>query len=208
MEVATMAINLKDREYRSFAEFRLAESDEGGSWVEGYAAVFESPTVLYEFDGVQYKETIERSAFEASDMRDVILNYNHEGKVVARTRNKTLQLAVDDRGLFVRARLDGTEEGRRMFEEIQGGYLDKMSFAFSIAEEEFDKQSRTRSIKKIQRLYDVSVVSLPAYDDTSISARSFFSAVAEEERKALESAAMLELEKEKFQFITQRLKGV
>jgi HK97 family phage prohead protease len=203
-----MAINLKDREYRSFAEFRLAESDEGGSWVEGYAAVFESPTVLYEFDGVQYKETIERSAFEASDMRDVILNYNHEGKVVARTRNKTLQLAVDDRGLFVRARLDGTEEGRRMFEEIQGGYLDKMSFAFSIAEEEFDKQSRTRSIKKIQRLYDVSVVSLPAYDDTSISARSFFSAVAEEERKALESAAMLELEKEKFQFITQRLKGV
>ena len=203
-----MAINLKDREYRSFAEFRLAESDEGGSWVEGYAAVFESPTVLYEFDGVQYKETIERSAFEASDMRDVILNYNHEGKVVARTRNKTLQLAIDDRGLFVRARLDGTEEGRRMFEEIQGGYLDKMSFAFSIAEEEFDKQSRTRSIKKIQRLYDVSVVSLPAYDDTSISARSFFSAVAEEERKALESAAMLELEKEKFQFITQRLKGV
>jgi HK97 family phage prohead protease len=203
-----MAINLKDREYRSFAEFRLAESDEGGSWVEGYAAVFESPTVLYEFDGVQYKETIERSAFEASDMRDVILNYNHEGKVVARTRNKTLQLAVDDRGLFVRARLDGTEEGRRMFEEIQGGYLDKMSFAFSIAEEEFDKQSRTRSIKKIQRLYDVSVVSLPAYDDTSISARSFFSAVAEEERKALESASLLELEKEKFQFITQRLKGV
>jgi HK97 family phage prohead protease len=208
MEVATMAINLKDREYRSFAEFRLAESDEGGSWVEGYAAVFESPTVLYEFDGVQYKETIERSAFEASDMRDVILNYNHEGKVVARTRNKTLQLAVDDRGLFVRARLDGTEEGRRMFEEIQGGYLDKMSFALSIAEEEFDKQSRTRSIKKIQRLYDVSVVSLPAYDDTSISARSFFSAVAEEERKALESASLLELEKEKFQFITQRLKGV
>jgi HK97 family phage prohead protease len=203
-----MAINLKDREYRSFAEFRLAEEGEGGSWVEGYAAVFESPTVLYEFDGVQYKETIERSAFDSADLRDVILNYNHDGKVVARTRNKTLQLAVDDRGLFVRARLDGTEEGRRMFEEIQGGYLDKMSFAFSIAEEEFDKQSRTRSIKKIQRLYDVSVVSLPAYDDTSISARSYFSAVAEGERKALESASMLELEKEKFQFITQSLKGV
>jgi HK97 family phage prohead protease len=203
-----MAINHKDREYRSFAEFRLAEEGEDGSWVEGYAAVFESPTVLYEFDGVQYKETIERSAFDSADLRDVILNYNHDGKVVARTRNKTLQLAVDDRGLFVRARLDGTEEGRRLFEEIQGGYLDKMSFAFSIAEEEFDKQSRTRSIKKIQRLYDVSVVSLPAYDDTSISARSYFSAVAEGERKALESASMLELEKEKFQFITQRLKGV
>jgi HK97 family phage prohead protease len=202
-----MAIQLKDREYRSFAEFRLSESEDGGSWVEGYAAVFESPTVLYEFDGVQYKETIERGAFDAADVRDVILNYNHTGKVVARTRNKTLQLAVDDRGLFVRARLDGTEEGRKLYEEIQGGYLDKMSFAFSIAEDQFDKQSRTRKIQKIQRLYDVSVVSLPAYDDTSISARSYFSAVAEEERKALESASLLELEKEKFQFITQ-VKGV
>lgn len=203
-----MAINLKDREYRSFAEFRLAEDDEGGSWVEGYAAVFESPTVLYSFDGVDFKETIERGAFDEADVRDVILNYNHAGKVVARTRNKTLQLAVDERGLFVRARLDGTEEGRRLFEEIKGGYLDKMSFAFSIREDAFDKESRTRKIQKIERLYDVSVVSLPAYDDTSISARSYFSAVAEEERKALESASILELEKEKFQFITQRLKGV
>lgn len=203
-----MAINLQDREYRSFAEFRLAEEGEDGSWVEGYAAVFESPTVLYSFDGVDFKETIERGAFDSADLRDVILNYNHAGKVVARTRNKTLQLAIDERGLFVRARLDGTEEGRRLFEEIRGGYLDKMSFAFSIREDEFDKQTRTRKIQKIERLYDVSVVSLPAYDDTSISARSYFSAVAEEERKALESASMLELEKEKFQFITQRLKGV
>jgi HK97 family phage prohead protease len=164
--------------------------------------------VLYSFDGVDFKETIERGAFDSADVRDVILNYNHTGKVVARTRNKTLQLAVDDQGLFVRARLDGTEEGRRLFEEIKGGYLDKMSFAFSIREDEFDKQTRTRKIQKIERLYDVSVVSLPAYDDTSISARSYFSAVAEEERKALESASMLELEKEKFQFITQRLRGV
>ena len=203
-----MAINLQDREYRSFAEFRLAEEGEDGSWVEGYAAVFESPTVLYSFDGVDFKETIERGAFDSADLRDVILNYNHAGKVVARTRNKTLQLAVDERGLFVRARLDGTEEGRRLFEEIRGGYLDKMSFAFSIREDEFDKQTRTRKIQKIERLYDVSVVSLPAYDDTSISARSYFSAVAEEERKALESASLLELEKAKFQFITQRLKGV
>ena len=203
-----MAINHQDREYRSFAEFRLAEDGEGGSWVEGYAAVFESPTVLYSFDGVDFKETIERGAFDEADVRDVILNYNHAGKVVARTRNKTLQLAIDERGLLVRARLDGTEEGRRLFEEIKGGYLDKMSFAFSIREDEFDKQTRTRKIQKIERLYDVSVVSLPAYDDTSISARSYFSAVAEEERKALESASMLELEKEKFQFITQRLRGV
>ncbi len=202
-----MAINLQDREYRSFAEFRLAEEGADGSWVEGYAAVFESPTVLYSFDGVDFKETIERGAFDSADLRDVILNYNHAGKVVARTRNKTLQLTVDDRGLLVRARLDGTEEGRKLYEEIRGGYLDKMSFAFSIEDAEFDRETRTRSIKKVQRLYDVSVVSLPAYEDTSISARSFFSAVAEEERNALESAALLELEKQKFQFYIQRTKG-
>jgi HK97 family phage prohead protease len=202
-----MAINLKDREYRGFAEFRLAEAEEGGSFVEGYAVVFNSPTVMYTLGEKEYKEQIDAQAFAGTDMSDVILNYNHAGKVVARTRNKTLQLTVDERGLFIRAKLDGTEEGRKLYEEIKGGYLDKMSFAFSVADEDYDSDTMTRSIKRIQRLYDVSVVSLPAYDDTSISARSYFSAVAEEERKALESAALLELEKEKFQFIT-RLKGV
>jgi HK97 family phage prohead protease len=141
-------------------------------------------------------------------MNDVVLNYNHNGKVMARTRNKTLQLSVDNRGLYIRARLDGTEEGRRLYEEIKGGYLDRMSFAFSVADEDYSGDTQMRTIKKIQRLYDVSVVSLPAYDDTSISARSYFSAVAEEQRKALESASLLELEKEKFKFMTQRLKGV
>jgi HK97 family phage prohead protease len=125
---------------------------------------------------------------------------------MARTRNKTLQLSVDDRGLYIRARLDGTEEGRKLYEEVKGGYLDKMSFAFSVAEEDYSGDTQTRTIKKIQRLYDVSVVSLPAYDDTSISARSYFSAVAEEERRALESASMLELEKAKFEF-SKMLKG-
>ena len=202
-----MAINLKDREYRSFAEFRLAEPNEGEMVIEGYAVVFNSPTVMYSLGDTEYKEQIDMQAFAGADMNDVILNYNHAGKVVARTRNKTLQLSVDTKGLLVRARLDGTEEGRRLYEEIQGGYLDKMSFAFSVAEEDYNNDTLTRTIKKVQRLYDVSVVSLPAYDDTSVSARSYFSAVAEEQRKALESASMLELEKAKFAFI-QTMKGV
>ena len=202
-----MAIQLKDREYRSFIDFRIGESEDGGSFVEGYAVIFDSPTVLYSFDGIDYQETIDRQAFAGSDMSDVILNYNHTGKVVARTRNKTLQLTVDERGLLVRAKLDGTEEGRRLYEEIQGGYLDKMSFAFSVNVESYDQSTRTRTIKQIKRLYDVSVVSLPAYDDTSISARSYFSAVAEEERKALDSASLLELEKEKFRFATMIERG-
>jgi len=203
-----MAINLNEREYRSFAEFRLAEENEGEMIVEGYAVVFNSPTVMYQLGEDEYKEQIDMQAFAGADMNDVILNYNHTGKVMARTRNKTLQLTTDERGLYIRAKLDGTEEGRRLYEEIKGGYLDKMSFAFSVAEEDYNGSTLTRNIKKIQRLYDVSVVSLPAYDDTSISARSYFSAVAEEQRKALESASLLELEKEKFEFMTQRLKGV
>lgn len=201
-----MAINLKEREYRSFAEFRLAEAEAGEMVVEGYAVVFNSPTVMYSLGEDEYKEQIDRNAFAGTDMTDVILNYNHAGKVVARTRNKTLQLSVDDRGLYIRARLDGTEEGRRLYEEIQGGYLDKMSFAFSVGDEDYDGASLTRTIKQIKRLYDVSVVSLPAYDDTSVSARSYFSAVAERERKALVSASMLELEKLKFEFM--KTKGV
>jgi HK97 family phage prohead protease len=203
-----MTIQLKDREYRAFTEFRLAKTEDGGSWIEGYAAVFNSPTVLYSFDGVDYKEQIDSQAFAGADMKDVILNYNHAGKVMARTRNKTLQLSVDDKGLIVRARLDGTEEGRRLYEEVRGGYLDKMSFAFSVDRDEFNPDTMTRSIKQISRLYDVSVVSLPAYDDTSVSARSYFSAVAEEQRKALDSASELELAKLKFEFITRCERGI
>ena len=201
-----MAINLNEREYRSFAEFSISEADAGEMYVEGYAVVFTSPTGMSSLGDDEYKEQIDRNAFAGTDMADVILNYNHAGKVVARTRNKTLQLSVDDRGLFIRARLEGTEEGRRLYEEIKGGYLDKMSFAFSVGDENYDGASQTRTIKQIKRLYDVSVVSLPAYDDTSVSARSYFSAVAEEERKALESASMLELEKMKFEFM--KTKGV
>lgn len=146
-----------------------APSDE--KWVEGYAARFDSPTVLFELDGVEYKEQISRSAFESAKMDDCYLNYNHQGKVMARTRNKTLQVNVDDQGLYIRARLDGTEEGRKLYEEIRGGYIDKMSFAFSIAEESFDRDERMWTVQRIKRLYDVSAVALPAYSDTSISAR-------------------------------------
>ena len=92
------------------------EGEEGKEelWVEGYAARFNSPTVLFEMDGIEYKEQIASDAFSEAKMDDVIFNYNHSGRVMARTRNKTLQLAVDDNGLFIRARLDGTEEGRSL----------------------------------------------------------------------------------------------
>jgi HK97 family phage prohead protease len=165
-------------------------------WVEGYAARFNSPTVLFEVDGLEYKEQIASDAFTDCKMDDVIFNYNHSGKVMARTRNKTLQLSVDDKGLFIRARLDGTEEGRRFYDEIAKGYIDRMSFRFTIGQEAYDYQNRMWTILRIKRLYDVSAVDIPAYEDTSIEARK---AAAEAEARERRQSAEAEL-------LRQRLK--
>lgn len=170
-------------------ELRQAE-DSDGLYVEGYALTFDQPTVIAEIDGMEFKEMIDRKSLLDANLTDVIFNYNHGGKVMARTRNKTLELSVDERGLFVRAKLDGTDEGRKLYDEIRGGYIDRMSFSFTVAEERYDRENRMRVIEGIKRIYDVSAVDIPAYDTTSISARSFFEAVAEEERKALDSAEL------------------
>ena len=170
----------KDREYRAF-EMRTA-SDE--MTVEGYAAVFNSPTVLYSIDGIDYKEEIHPDAFRGAQMADVVMNYNHSGKPVARTKNGTLEIAVDDHGLKVRAKLDGTEEGRKLYEEIKGGYIDQMSFAFTVSEESYNSEEHKRTIRGFKRIYDVAAVDIPAYDATSISARSYFEAEAEKVKTA------------------------
>ena len=172
------------------------EGSEGEMWVEGYAATFDSETVLFELDGIEYKEMICEGAFDGCKMEDVIFNYNHGGKVMARTRNGTLQLSIDDKGLHIRARLDGTEEGRRLYEEIKGGYIDRMSFAFTIREESYDKDSHLWKIHAVKRLYDVSAVDIPAYDDTSIEARKDFILEAEAQEKR-ERKAEAELRKRK-----------
>lgn len=178
-----------NRDYRVFeVEARSADvGEEKELYVEGYAAKFNSPTVLWEYDGIQYKEVIDSRAFDGADMSDVIFNYNHGGKVVARTRNHTLELTVDAIGLKIKARLDGTEEGRRLHQEIRDGYIDRMSFRFKVPDdgEEYDRMTHTRKILKFKRIYDVSAVDIPAYGDTSISARSFFEAEAEKERQAI-----------------------
>lgn len=169
-----------DREYRGF-EMR---AEEEGMKVTGYAAVFNAPAVLYEDGEYQYKEQVDRNAFDKAQMADVVMNYNHQGKPVARTKNGTLSLTTDDVGLKISADLSGTEEGRRLFEEIRGGYIDKMSFAFTVSEEAYDNGSHTRTITGVKRLYDVAAVDIPAYDQTSISARDYFTAEAEEQKRA------------------------
>jgi hypothetical protein len=150
---------------------------------EGYAAKFNSPTVLFEYDGVEYREVIAPGAFDGADMTDVIFNYDHKGKVLARNRNGTLDLTVDNVGLRIKAKLHGTAEGRTLHQEISDGYIDKMSFQFKVAEERYDTKTRTRTILKFKRIYDVAAVSMPAYQDTNISARSFFEAEAEKEKR-------------------------
>lgn len=172
------------------------EGEEGKEelWVEGYAARFNSPTVLFEMDGIEYKEQIDSDAFSEAKMDDVIFNYNHSGRVMARTRNKTLQLAVDDEGLFIRARLDGTEEGRSLYNDIKNGYIDRMSFRFTIGQEVYDYQNRTWTVLRVKRLYDVSAVDIPAYDDTSIEARK---AAAEAEARERQRRADAELMRQK-----------
>lgn len=159
-------------------------------WVEGYAVVFNSPTVLFEESGEEYNEVIAFGALDSAKMDDVIFNYNHSGKVLARTRNKTLILEIDEHGLKIYARLDGTAEGREMYEEINKGYVDRMSFTFTVDEEENDYNPAKRlwTVKKIKRLYDVSAVDIPAYDDTSIEARKAvaLAAKAQQQRQRME----------------------
>ena len=173
---------------------RRAEGDETKE-VSGYATTFNQPYELFRsaFDGVVYivKEQVDREAFKDTDLSDVIMQYDHEGRVFARTSNGTLELDPDEHGLHIRANLGGTEIGRQLFEEIEGGYTTKMSFGFRVGSdkreetEERDENGVTtitvlRTILTISRLYDVSAVSLPANDATSISARNFCDGVIAE----------------------------
>lgn len=144
----------KGREYRALQDFSLIprEGENDAYRVRGTAVVFDSPTCLYEYDGVKYYEVIDRHAFDGCDMSDVIMNYNHGGKVVARLRNKTLSLNITDRGVDMEADLSGTAAGRDLYEEIDGGYIDKMSFSFSVRESKYDNVTHTRTITKIRKL--------------------------------------------------------
>lgn len=192
---------------REFREMRIAARDaetleEGRKVVEGYATTFDQPYKLAEFDDVEIWEVVDRSAFDGCDMGDVIMQYDHEGRVFARTRNKTLTAEPDDNGLFITADLGGTEIGRALYEEIAGGYTDRMSFGFTVAKdqtvEETDSEGYTkitRTILEVGKLFDVSAVSLPANPKTSLySARTQDWIDGEIEKVRAERRERLELE--------------
>jgi len=178
--------------------------------VEGYAATFNQPTVLYVRDGIQYKEVISKNAFQNTDMKDCCFKYNHSDNVMilARTRGGSLQLKTDEHGLFFRSKLFDTQSGRDVHTLVKAGVLDRCSFAFTIAKDGdvFDKQTRTRTILKIDKLYDCSIVDIPAYDSTSVSARSFFDAEADKELKEIADAMDRELRMTKLKELLKEVK--
>lgn len=166
-----------DREYRAF-EVRANDDD---MRVRGYATTFDEAYTLYDDGEYEVREVIDPSAFDNCDMSDVIAQYNHEGRVLARLSNGTLELNVDKpNGLLISADLGGTELGRQIYEEIRGGYTNKMSMGFKVdrsadvwtRENIGNKTVETRRINSIVKLYDVSAVSIPANPGTSIEARS------------------------------------
>lgn len=165
--------------------------------LEGYAVVFDKTTDLG-----WCKENIDRNAFEDCDMSDCVLKYNHNDSclILARTRNKSLELSVDDVGLKIRAKLIDTTNNRDIYKMVKEGLLDKMSFAFKVAEQKWDYETDTRTILKFSRIFDVSIVDFPAYDDTEIFARDK-NGYEEEKRKYEE----LKLEKQKTKLKIQLL---
>ncbi|WP_297289183.1 HK97 family phage prohead protease [uncultured Flavonifractor sp.] len=167
-------------------------------YVEGYATTFDDPYVLWEYDGVQYKEVIDRHALDGADLSDVIMQYDHGGRVFARTgKSNTLLIEPQEHGLFVAADLSKTEQARSMHEDIAAGLVTKMSWAFTVQEDSYDRESHTRRILKIRKVYDVSAVSFPANPSTDISARSWLDGVIEAEKAERLAAQAAERRKQK-----------
>lgn len=171
-------------------EFRFDEQNEKMT-LEGYAAVFEQPTVLFKVKDQEYKEQISKTAFDKCDFRKCCLKYNHESGVpiLARVRGGSMTVTPDDYGLYFKAELFDTQTSRDIYQIVKQGGIAECSFAFVISEggDTYDKVTHTRTINSIETLYDCAVVDNPAYGGTSVSARDFLKAEAEKE--ALEEAA-------------------
>ncbi|MGN1112024.1 MAG: HK97 family phage prohead protease [Acutalibacteraceae bacterium] len=181
-----------EREYRAVAPFDLSENKpEDELILRGIPILFNTPTVICEIDGIEYKEVIARGSLDECDMSDFIFNRNHgenDSTVYARNRNGSLKHYITDKGLEIAAYLDKEDERHRnLYRDISKRRIDKMSFSFIVRECSYDRETHTRTITKIKKLFDVSAVDFPAYNETSITtARSFFSEEYEKEFKALE----------------------
>jgi uncharacterized protein len=191
----------KNKEYeRRLIEIRAVDNEENKMQIEGYAITFEQPAT-HEYGSRKFSEVIKRGSLDSTDMKDVPMRYNHNDNVMimARTRNKSLRLIKDEKGLKIQADLLDTQSNRDLYKGIQEGLIDKMSFAFTVADGgdswTFGENETTRDVTNIAKLYDVSVVDTPFYDSTSIYARSL--ELLDSEERRLDSLHELELLKEK-----------
>lgn len=168
-----------DREYRSM-ELRAVPQGESKDYiVEGYATTFNDTYELFRDGNYIVMENVDKDAFKDTDMSDVIFQIDHEGRVYARTRNDSLKLEIDEHGLKTRTNLGLTESSRSVYEDIDAGLYDRMSFAFTVTKDSYTEEERedgtvilTRTILGVGKLYDVSAVSFPANPNTDISART------------------------------------
>ena len=160
---------------------------DSGFYVEGYAAKYAPYPLFEDEDGVVYEE-FTRDCFNGCDMSDIIMQYDHEGKVLARQRNNTLIVETDDVGLFVCADLSKSEASRSLYEEIENGLVDRMSWGFIPLEYYYDAPRRTLVHTKVKKIFDVSAVSIPANDNTNIQARSFVNGEIERMTQELREA--------------------
>lgn len=180
-----------------YGEIRAAQDpqQEEERLVEGYAVVFEKPTIIWSDGETDFKEVVDRNALVDADISDVPFKYNHSDAVMimARTRNKTLELTVDNNGLKFSAQLADTTMGNDLHKLVKRGDIDKMSYAYTVSEDSYDRETHTRRILKIKKLYDVSAVDLPAYDDTSISARDYFKSMLDGEKQAQEEQRQVQM---------------
>ncbi len=201
-----MPMKPNEREYRDFTLAVVSDeaTEQEKKIVRGYASVFNHPYTLYEDRDMVIQEQVSETAFNDADMGDVILQYNHEGRVFARTKNGTLTVTPDKKGLAIQADLGGTTIGEQLYEEIRGGYTTQMSYGYTVNGAEWTKREledgrilELRTITSIDKVYDVSAVSIPANDATSISVRNLSDGVIEEIKA--ERLKALELERRKLQ---------
>lgn len=165
------------------ADITIRKEQDGEFYVEGYASTFK-PYVLFSEDGIDYSEVIDRHAFDETDMSDVVFRVDHEGPVYARTSNGLIELSVDDNGLFSRTNLGMTDTAKELWRNIEVGNYPKMSFAFTVDKDEYDKDTHTRKVLSVKKLFDISAVSFPANPDTSldVATRDYFHGVMEAEK--------------------------
>lgn len=168
----------QNREVRTM-EIRARNDD--AYTVEGYASTFDT-YVLYRDGDIDFSERIDPAAFDDADLSDVVFRIDHEGPVYARSSAGTLQLDIDEHGLHNTTDLSRTQRSRDIFAELKAGNYPQMSFAFTVAEEHYERDSHTRVIDRIAKVYDVSPVSFPANPNTYLVARSYIDGEIEKER--------------------------